>query len=187
MKTDVAWVALAPQSAVAGACELCEQQPVDILWSVIINHPSANAVRVAACDRCVLAVGRLAVLAGGQARFLIAPGARGAPAHHRGLEPRPERIHEYPDLVRHGDGTPYLVRVYGQPRSDGMWIGWLEFVAIGPPITRQTGRETTQSNRRGLVYWALGLQPRYLEGALARARAVEHEAELTTLFATSAR
>jgi hypothetical protein len=179
MKTDVAWVALAPQSAVSSACELCGQQPVEILWAVVVQSPDAGVVRAAACDRCVLAVGRLAVLVGGQARFLIAPGARGAPAHHRGLEPRPERIHEYPDLVQHGDGTPYLVRVYGQPRSDGLWIGWLEFVAIGPPITRQTGRETTQSNRRGLVYWALGLQPRYLEGALGRAHMVDVGAELT--------
>jgi len=173
MKADVAWVALAPQGAVSSACELCGQQPVEILWTVVVHSPDAGEVRVAACDCCVLAVGRLAVLAGGQARFLIAPGARGNPAHHRGLLPPPEPIHEYPDLVRHVDGTPYLVRVYGQPRSDGLWIGWLEFVAIGPPITRQTGRETTQSNRRGLVYWALGLQPRYLEGALARARALE--------------
>ena len=179
MKADVAWVALAPQSAVSSACELCGQQSVDIVWAVRVRGPDTE-VRVAACDRCVLAVGRLAVLTGGQARFLIAPGARRNPAHHCGLEPPPERIHEYPDFVRHADGTPYLVRVYGQPRPGGTWIGWLEFVAIGPPITRQTGRETTQSHRRGLVYWALGLQPRYLEGALSRAHPVDVGADLTT-------
>lgn len=178
MKADEAWVALAPQTAASGACELCDEEAADLLWEVVIHRPRDGAVRVASCDRCVLAVGRLAVLAGGQARFLIAPGARGNPPHHRGLTPLPECIHEHPDLVRDADGTPYLVRVHGQPRPDGTWIGWIEFLAIGPPITLQTGRETTQSNRGGLVYWALGLQPRYFEGALARAHPVGVEAQL---------
>jgi hypothetical protein len=179
LKTDVAWVALAPDSPVSDARELCGQEPVDLLWAVVIHRPRESTVRVAVCDRCVLSVGRLAVLAGGQARLLIAPGTRGDPPHHRGLTPLPECIHEYLDVVRDADGTPYLVRVYGQLRSDGTWIGWIEFLAIGPPITLQTGRETTQSNRRGLVYWALGRQPRYFEGALVRAHPVNVGVQLT--------
>jgi hypothetical protein len=96
-----------------------------------------------------------------------------------GLQHQAECIHECPSLIWDAAKTPYLVRVYGQPRSDGKWIGWIEFLAIGPPITLRTGRETTQSNRRALVYWALGLQPRYFEGALARAHRVDAEAQPT--------
>ena len=36
-----------------------------------------------------------------------------------------------------------------------------------PPLA--TLRETTQSNRAALEYWARGLEPIYLEGALVRA------------------
>jgi hypothetical protein len=180
MQADGAWVALRPQAAVPGACELCGRQSVDRLWAVVIHDARGGTVQVAVCDGCALAVGRLGVLVGGQARFLIAPGARGHPAHHRGLQPPPECIHEHPHLIRDTAGTPYLIRVYGQPRSDAMWIGWIEFLAIGPPITLRTGRETTQSHRPGLVYWALGLQLRYFEGALARAHAVDAEAEWTS-------
>jgi len=36
-----------------------------------------------------------------------------------------------------------------------------------PPLA--TPRETTQSNRAALEYWARGLEPIYLEGALVRA------------------
>jgi len=32
-----------------------------------------------------------------------------------------------------------------------------------------TPRETTQSNRQALEYWANGLEPIYLEGAFSRA------------------
>jgi hypothetical protein len=45
MPTDVAWVALAPQAAVSGACELCGQEPVDLLWTVIVHDPRAGAGR----------------------------------------------------------------------------------------------------------------------------------------------
>jgi hypothetical protein len=66
--------------------------------------------------------------------------------------------------------SAHVVRVYGQPRTDGTWAGWLEFVAVGAPIVLRTGTETTQSDRAALVYWAGGLEPTYLEGAFARAR-----------------
>ena len=36
-----------------------------------------------------------------------------------------------------------------------------------PPLA--TPRETTQSSRQALVYWAGGLAPIYLEGAFTRA------------------
>ena len=39
----------------------------------------------------------------------------------------------------------------------------------GRPL--RTGQETSQPNRWALDYWAGGLEPVYLEGALTRARA----------------
>jgi hypothetical protein len=52
-------------------------------------------------------------------------------------------------------------------------MGWLEFVptsASGGPVLR-TGQETSQPDREAVEYWAGGLEPVYLEGALGRARA----------------
>jgi hypothetical protein len=64
----------------------------------------------------------------------------------------------------------YRVRVYAERREDGRWEGWLEFVANGSGEVIMTGRETTQSNLPSIRYWAGGLRPTYLEGALDRAR-----------------
>jgi hypothetical protein len=50
--------------------------------------------------------------------------------------------------------------------------GWIEFDPVAEPAgvhTRRTPRETTQPNRVDTEYWATGLTPVYLEGALARA------------------
>jgi len=66
--------------------------------------------------------------------------------------------------------TRYTVWICGAERPDGTWEGWLEF---HPTDSRQpilcTDQETSQPNRGALEYWADGLEPVYLEGALARA------------------
>jgi hypothetical protein len=50
-----------------------------------------------------------------------------------------------------------------------MWDGWIEFAPTdGGPVLR-TPRETKQPKRTDLDYWAGGLSPAYLEGALERA------------------
>ncbi len=68
-----------------------------------------------------------------------------------------------------GDGHQYRARVLGRNRHDGTWIGWLEFRPRGSGgVVRRTARETTQPSRRALLYWALGLDEVYLEGALKR-------------------
>ena len=80
-----------------------------------------------------------------------------------------ELIHEFKDAVRDARGDGYEAFAYGEERPGGTWIGWLEFRPLGggPPL--RTERETTQPDRGKLEYWALGLEPVYLEGALARA------------------
>ena len=67
-----------------------------------------------------------------------------------------------------GDGVTYLARACGREMDDGRWEGWIEFEGDDGSVVR-SGRETTQPNRTDTAYWATGLTPVYLEGALARA------------------
>jgi hypothetical protein len=82
-----------------------------------------------------------------------------------------EVIHEHVPRVIDADGTVYRARTCASMRGDGKWVGWLEFEpSDGSRAALRTGRETTQSNRESMAYWASGLEPVYLEGALRRAR-----------------
>jgi len=67
------------------------------------------------------------------------------------------------------DGTVYRAQACGAPNADGMWEGWIEFLPVGGGPALRSPRETTQPNRSGAAYWATGLTPVYLEGALHRA------------------
>lgn len=84
------------------------------------------------------------------------------------------RIQQYPLIG--GNERWYRPRAYGDPQPDGTWDGWLVFFplaggrAIAPPAPA-----TTQRTAGALSVWAAGLGPVYLEGALARAIAVEEE------------
>src|SRR4030095_3111189 len=63
----------------------------------------------------------------------------------------------------------YRVRICACELAEGTWEGWTECdPQDGSPVLR-TPRETTQPNRPDLEYWASGLTPVYLEGALRRA------------------
>jgi hypothetical protein len=65
----------------------------------------------------------------------------------------------------------YRARAIGRRASDGMWDGWLEFIPIqGPGDVLVSSVESRQPEREHLIYWATGLTPVYLEGALHRAR-----------------
>lgn len=66
-------------------------------------------------------------------------------------------------------GDVYRVEAWAAKQKDGLWEGWLEFVADHGSGTLRTGRETTQSKLDAVTYWATGLEPVYLEGALRRA------------------
>jgi hypothetical protein len=53
-------------------------------------------------------------------------------------------------------------------REDGIWEGWLEFVPHDGSEVLRSARETTQPKLTDLEYWAAGLTPVYLRGALER-------------------
>lgn len=66
------------------------------------------------------------------------------------------------------EGKSYMPRVCGRPAPDGGWEGWIEFEPEdGSPVLRSR-RETRQSDRNALLYWATGLTRVYLEGSLER-------------------
>jgi hypothetical protein len=65
-------------------------------------------------------------------------------------------------------GETYSARASGRQREDHLWEGWIEFDGSDGEVLR-SGRETTQPNLTDLEYWAQGLTPVYLEGALCRA------------------
>ena len=79
-------------------------------------------------------------------------------------------IRQHSDRVQDTLGNQYDVFIYGDPRLDGTWEGWLEFVPASPVLpSRRTERETTQPDLSALEYWATGLEPLYLAGAFERA------------------
>lgn len=81
-----------------------------------------------------------------------------------------ELVHEREIALIDDRGTPYdRVRVYAAPQAGGTWAGILEFVPVAEGSAVRTDRETTQSNREFVTYWATGLEPIYFEGALERA------------------
>jgi hypothetical protein len=59
-----------------------------------------------------------------------------------------------------------------------MWDGWLVFFPVGGGRVIATDRETTQPSLAALTYWASGLTPVYLEGALVRALSLQPELQL---------
>jgi hypothetical protein len=81
-----------------------------------------------------------------------------------------EPILEHSVILVDGDGATYRAVTFGEEREDGTWWGWLEFEPRDGGRTLVTGQETSQPNRDALAYWATGLEPVYLEGALIRAR-----------------
>jgi hypothetical protein len=65
----------------------------------------------------------------------------------------------------------YRVRAVGRHAEDGMWEGWLEFVPLGGTAEAIVGPvESRQPEPEHLTYWATGLTPVFLEGALWRAK-----------------
>ena len=82
---------------------------------------------------------------------------------------------EYRRAVVTGTGRPFAARACGAPAADGTrrWHGWFEFMPGGDRTPLRTPRETTQPNRAATLYWATGITPVYLEGALRRCGTVD--------------
>jgi|SRR5437667_10986375 len=81
-----------------------------------------------------------------------------------------ELFHTFAARVRGPTGTTYEARAYGAQRKDGTWSGWLQFHPVGhdgPEL--RTDQETSQPDHKAVEYWASGLEPIYLDGALQRA------------------
>lgn len=78
-------------------------------------------------------------------------------------------VHERVVSLVGDDGQTYAVmRVHAEPLDETTWEGWIEFLTeMGQRVV--TERETTQSSREAVAYWATGLEPVYIEGALERA------------------
>ena len=178
MLTDPVSLSIAPVSARVDTCELCASGPESLRSWIVVRHARGGTVQLAACDRCTAAVRRIIAVAGGAstsgpaqlvARTEPAPPAASVELAAVDLMATPALVHTFSDPFRAEDGTTYTVRVVGQGRSDGTWIGWLEFVGDDGHIARRTARETTQSSQEHLAYWATGLQPSYFEGAFSRA------------------
>jgi len=84
--------------------------------------------------------------------------------------PMSEVLVVYDAPISGGDGRSWIAQACGRVARDGLWEGWLEFLPEASDASAiRTGRETEQSNRNDLLYWAQGLTRAYLEGALGRA------------------
>jgi hypothetical protein len=80
-----------------------------------------------------------------------------------------EVLLEFPDTTLDSEHRAYRARACGAIQPDGKWHGWIEFIPLADGEPVRTPRETTQPNYQDSVYWATGLTPVYLEGALERA------------------
>jgi hypothetical protein len=80
-----------------------------------------------------------------------------------------EVLVEFSEPVTAKDGRVFHARACGSEMDPHLWQGWLEFVPVDGGAAIRSGRETTQPNRQDTEYWATGLTPIYLEGALERA------------------
>jgi hypothetical protein len=188
METTLSIAALTPRVDV---CELCSVGPETLRVAVQIRHARGGAISFAACDRCAAAMRRVIAAAGGAStsgpahlRMVATESeATSVMASQGDLPPSaltpgdlapdsvgsPVLVHEFLEPFVASDGQQYVVRVYGQERSDGTWIGWLTFVGVDGQTIKRTARETTQSTQSHLAYWASGLQQSYLDGAFSRA------------------
>jgi hypothetical protein len=175
--SDAVTLSIASMPVRVHGCELCSAEPEPLRAAVLVRHSRGGAIQFAACVRCASAIRRViavagAATAGGPAHIAVGPEV----AYPSASRPSPSPdvvgeavlLHEYADLFQTEDQQSYVVRVYGQARGDGTWIGWILFVATDGRGSRRTSQETTQSSRHHAAYWAMGLEPSYFTGAFRR-------------------
>jgi hypothetical protein len=78
-------------------------------------------------------------------------------------------VRQYTTILRDPSGEPFVARTYMDRQPGGLWEAWLVFFSLRTGVALATDRETTQSKREHVLYWATGLGPTYLKGALERA------------------
>lgn len=96
-------------------------------------------------------------------------------------------FHQYAAPLVLPDGTAYVARVYGRQQPRGLWEAWFVFFPLSGDEPLATDRETTQSKREDIAYWASGIGPTYLEGALVRALERRPEVRLARRAAAAGR
>jgi hypothetical protein len=79
-----------------------------------------------------------------------------------------ETLIRFETPITHRNGSQYVAQVCGRELVNQQWEAWLEFEDLETGEILRTQRETTQPNRTDAAYWATGLTPVYLEGALDR-------------------
>src|SRR5262245_8159672 len=84
---------------------------------------------------------------------------------------RGQFVQEYTPVLRHRTGERFVARAYAGRQPGRLWEAWLVFLSLRTGRAVATDRETTQSTREHVLYWATGLGRTYLQGALARALA----------------
>jgi hypothetical protein len=100
------------------------------------------------------------------------------------------RIHfvrQYTPILRGPTGEAYVGRAYMDRQPGGLWEAWLVFFSLETGAALATDRETTQPKREHVLYWATGLTPTYLQGALERALDLRPEAQLARRAARAER
>jgi hypothetical protein len=81
-----------------------------------------------------------------------------------------EAIVDLETTVLSPDGDEYYVQVAGEPRPDGMWEAWLEFIPADDRVELfRSPAETTQPTRDDVVRWSQTLTDVYIQGAFTRA------------------
>ena len=80
-----------------------------------------------------------------------------------------EVIAELPYRLLDEDGGEYYVSVGAEPRMDGAWEAWLEYMPVDESDPLLTPTETTQHTRADIVRWAETLSEIYVQGAFSRA------------------
>jgi hypothetical protein len=88
-------------------------------------------------------------------------------------------VQQYSPILKAPTGERYVARAYMARQPVGLWEAWLVFFSLRTGAALATDRETTQSTREHVLYWATGLGRTYLHGALLRALDRHPEAQLT--------
>jgi hypothetical protein len=96
-------------------------------------------------------------------------------------------VQQYTPILTTSTGERYVARAYMARLPGGLWEAWLVFFSLRTGEALATDRETTQSTRQHVLYWATGLGPTYLLGALERALDRRPEAQLARQAARSER